>query len=69
MGSGQQDSLFAAPEACPLAEQDALNLQGTPDHSSSHIAENLLRLVIILNGPQGLLAILALDSQDGACAS
>lgn len=45
MRSGQQDSLFAASEVCPLAEQDALNLQGTPGHSSSHTAENFLRLI------------------------
>lgn len=73
VGSGQQDSLLAASEACPLAEQDTLVPPGYTwslwfPHSSdpTQASPSSIQAVPFLNFPQGLWAILALDSQDGA---
>lgn len=72
MGSGLQNSLFAASEACPLAEQDALVPPGCTwslgfPHSSdtTQASPSSIQAEPFFNVPQGLLSILALDSQDG----
>lgn len=73
IGSGQQESLFAASEVYPLAEQDTLVPPGYTwslrfPHSSdpTQASPSPIGAVPFLSFPQGLWAILVFDSQDGA---